>query len=166
VLLKTPEPVTTIWRIATETRHFAATDLSGKGAAMYPGRWNEEQHPIVYASSSISLAMLETVAHLDTHGLPLNRVLVAIDVPAEIWERKRTLTPDGLEAAWSVIPAGRTSIDLGTRWLKSCTSVLLCVPSAIVPEEFVVLINPLHPDASQLSARAVRKIQYEGVLRK
>jgi hypothetical protein len=38
-----------LWGIATETRTFVAHDLSGKGAAISPGRWNGPGQAVVYA---------------------------------------------------------------------------------------------------------------------
>ena len=50
-----------IWRIASQGLTWKANDLSGNGAALSPGRWNSLDRPIVYSSSSIALACLETV---------------------------------------------------------------------------------------------------------
>ncbi|HBH73634.1 MAG TPA: hypothetical protein DDY43_09370 [Synechococcales bacterium UBA10510] len=52
------------WRIASQGRTWSANDLSGNGSALHPGRWNSRDQPIVYSSSSIALACLETVVHL------------------------------------------------------------------------------------------------------
>jgi len=60
-----------LWRIATETRSYRADDLSGAGAAISPGRWNDTGEPVLYTAPSIALAVLETAAHLDDAGLPL-----------------------------------------------------------------------------------------------
>ena len=49
-----------LWRIAAETRQYAADDLSGAGAARHPGRWNDVGEPVLYTAPSISLAVLET----------------------------------------------------------------------------------------------------------
>ena len=40
-----------IWRIASQGLTWKANDLSGNGAARYPGRWNSLDRPIVYSSS-------------------------------------------------------------------------------------------------------------------
>ncbi|MEJ5978818.1 RES domain-containing protein [Novosphingobium sp. PS1R-30] len=58
---------------------------------------------------------------------------------------------------WEAEPSGRASIAFGTEWVKSRRSLLLEVPSVIVPEERNLLINPVHPDAARVSARKVRK---------
>ena len=52
---------------------------------MSPGRWNEEKQAVVYSAPTVGIAVLETAAHIDDAGLPLNRFLVEIDVPDAVW---------------------------------------------------------------------------------
>lgn len=51
------------------------------------------------------------------------------------------------------------------RWVRGGTSALLGLPSVIVHEETVVLINPAHPDARKVTAKTVRKFEYDLLLR-
>ena len=156
-----------LWRIATETREHPADDLSGEGAAQRPGRWNEEGQRVVYAAQTLALAVLETAAHLeDEDRLPLNRFVVRIDVPPEVWQRGEAFRPADLPPAWCAIPAGRASVDAGAAWLNGRRSGLLRVPSVLVPEESAVLLNPLHPDARHLAARAIRRFEYNRLFRR
>ena len=84
-----------VWRIATDTPAYEADDLSGRGAELNGGRWNRPGRPVIYASSTIALACLETVVHLNQSGLPLNRFLVRIDIPATVTAARRlSLTAD------------------------------------------------------------------------
>ncbi len=154
-----------LWRIATETRTFVADDLSVKAAAISPGRWNGPGQAVLYAAPTVALAMLETAAHINTLGLPLNRFLVAIDVPDAVWAQRQELPIDQLPIGWSAVPAGQTSVDVGAQWLLRQGSLVLCVPSVIVPEEPIALINPAHPMASQLTAHKVRPVTYGAVFR-
>ncbi len=154
-----------LWRIATETRFFKADDLSGAGAAKHPGRWNEEGDAVLYASPSRALAVLETAAHLDDSGLPLNRFLVRIDVPKTAWAKRQTLDPATMDQAWRAIPAGRASSRLGHEWYISGKSAILMVPSVIVEEEFNVLINPKHAGAAGLTATIIRLFEYNRLFR-
>lgn len=154
-----------LWRIATETRQYRADDLSGAGAAKRPGRWNAEGQPVVYCACSRSLAVLETAAHLGDGGLPMNRYLIQIDIAPAIWRKRKTLAPQDLDAAWNAIPAGSASIHAGSKWLLACRSALLLVPSVLVPEEQVVLVNPAHPDAAAITAKTVRKFDYNLLFR-
>ena len=110
--------------------------------------------------------MLETAAHTDPAGLPLDRYLVEIVVPKELWEQRREVRIDELPPTWNAIPAGSSSVRVGSSWLKSRSTLIMTVPSAIVEEERVALINPAHPDASKLVAKALRKFLYEPLFRK
>ena len=148
-----------LWRIAAETRTYPTDDLSGAGAAAHPGRWNDDGEPVIYCAPAIAMAVLETAAHIDDAGLPLNRFLIRIDVPDDIWVRREEMSPDMLPLTWAAIPAGGASVKVGSTWLSSKRSVLLLVPSVIVPEERTALINPVHPDAARLSAKVL--LQFE-----
>lgn len=154
-----------LWRIAAETRKHAASDLSGGGAAANPGRWNDDREPVVYCAPTIAIAVLETAAHVDDSGLPLNRYLIEIDVPDVSWARREQLDAAKLPAAWSAIPAGRASVKIGSEWLSSLRSPILLVPSVIVPEEWASLINPRHPEAAVIGARVVRRFEYNRLFR-
>jgi len=155
-----------VWRIATDTKNYEANDLSGAGAKNTGGRWNAEGDPLVYSSETQALACLETVVHLNASGLPLNRYLVSITIPAAVWADARTETLSSLPVGWDADPSGRASIQVGTAWLRSMASALLRVPSVIVPDEYNVLINPLHPDNGTIIAVKIRKWLYDPRLMK
>ena len=154
-----------LWRIATETRLYAAVDLSGAGAAAHPGRWNDKTEPIVYCAESLALAVLETAAYVDSAGLPLNRFVIQIEVPDDVWAKREDQPVSALPATWDAIPAGRASVSLGSLWLGSLRSPILRVPSANVPEDMTTLINPKHPDASKIKAKAIRRFEYNRLFR-
>ena len=155
-----------LWRIAAETRTYSANDLSGLGAAAHPGRWNDIGQPVVYAAPTIAMAMLETAAHIDDAGLPLNRFLVRIEVPDAAWAARTERSAASLPVTWCAIPAGRASIDIGAAWLRSRASPILAVPSAVVPEETIVLLNPAHDLFAGTTATAVRPVDYNRLLRR
>jgi RES domain-containing protein len=154
-----------LWRIAAETRTYPATDMSGGGAAQKPGRWNGDKEPIIYSSQTISMAVLETAAHIDDTGLPLNRYLIEITVPEPIWENREVVNVKKLPSTWAAIPAGRASVKFGSDWLSSLRAAILVVPSVIVPEESVVLINPRHAEAPKIKAKSVRLFEYNRLFR-
>ena len=154
-----------LWRIAAETRRYPADDLTGGGAAISPGRWNEEKQPVVYSAPSIAIAVLETAAHIDDSGLPLNRYLVQIDVPENVWALHEIAELATLPPAWGAIPAGKASAKFGSAWLVSQRSPILLVPSVVVPEEFAALINPAHPASAQINAKVVRLFEYNKLFR-
>lgn len=147
-----------LWRIAATTTRYAADDMSGNDAKDTGGRWNPVGLAVTYCSASIALAVHETIVHLRSGGLPLNRYLVRIDVPDAVWNSRRILAPP---VGWDALPAGMVSVQAGAEWLQSKQSALLEVPSVVVPEESNVLINPAHPDAARIVAIAVRKWHYD-----
>ncbi len=147
-----------LWRIAATTPKYVADDMSGAGAKNTGGRWNPVGMAVTYSSESIALAVHETVMHLRSGGLPLNRYLVRIDVPDDVWAARRVLMPP---VGWDALPAGMISVQAGDAWLRSKASALLVVPSVIVPEESNVLINPLHSDVPRIAATALRKWHYD-----
>lgn len=154
-----------VWRIGSDTPDYLADDLSGTGARLTGGRWNRRGMPVLYCADSAALACLETLVHLGSGGLPLNRYLLAIEIPDAVWAAREEWTPTRLPVGWDAFPAGKISLDFGDQWLAAKRSTVLCVPSAIVPEDVVVLINPAHPDAAGISAKKLRKWLYDPRLR-
>ncbi len=150
-----------LWRIASDAPAYEAHDLSGKGAEMTGGRWNAKGAPVVYASFTQALACLETIVHLGVCGLPLNRYLVRVEVPDDVWAEAERVDLASLSIGWDAAPPGKVSLDFGAAWLASRRSPALIIPSAIVPDEHNVLINPRHPASAGITAAKVRKWLYD-----
>ena len=149
------------WRIGTDTPDYTAEDLGGIGAKMTGGRWNRKGMALVYASSSRALACLETLVHLRAGDLPLNRYLVCIYIPDDIWTARHALTEKTAPVGWDALPTGKVSLDYGENWIAWGIAAVLEVPSVIVPEESNILINPRHPDAMRISAVKHHKWHYD-----
>jgi RES domain-containing protein len=145
-----------VWRIAADTE--------GHGAEATGGRWNRRGTPVVYASTTRALACLETVVHLGSGSLPLNRYLVEIVVPDAAWENRATFDA-ALHVGWDAEPAGLVSLNWGTAWAVEGSTLLVELPSVVVPEESNILINPRHRGAAALRARKVRRWAYDARLR-
>ena len=154
-----------LWRIASDTPDHVAQDLSGKGAEATGGRWNRRGLPVVYASGSASLAALETIVHFAAAGLPLNRFLVRIDVPDDLWDARLRATPASLDVGWNAVPPGKVPLDFGDAWLKDPAGPLVLeVPSVVVPEESNLLLDSRHPEMGRVKATKLRLWQYDGRL--
>lgn len=153
-----------LWRIGTDTPDYGADDLRGIGAERSGGRWNRKGIRMVYTSTSRALACLETLAHLGSGDLPLNRYLVEITLSSDAWSA-RIVFDATANVGWDAQPPGLVSLDWGTAWASSRSSLLAEVPSVIVPEESNILINPLHPDVAALAARKIRRWTYDGRMR-
>lgn len=155
-----------LWRIATETREYGADDLSGAGAAKQAGRWNSKGENVIYCAPTIAMAVLETAAHVDDNGLPMNKYLIEIEVSDTVWHAREITLVAALPATWNAIPSGRASANVGGTWLKAAKHLAMEVPSVIVPEEPTVLLNPAHPDfAGNVSAKVIRKFEYDQLFR-
>jgi RES domain-containing protein len=140
--------------------------MSGKGAALSGGRWNRKGVPVVYAASSVALAVLETIVHTDTGAWPLNRYVLEIAIPDGVWAAAKDIETLGhLPAVWDAQPAPRETLDFGDAWIASRRSVLLIVPSVVIPQETNILINPNHPDASAIKIIKTTKFIYDGRIR-
>jgi RES domain-containing protein len=73
------------WRL-NRSRYGTKSDaFSGKGAAAYPGRWNEAGIPVVYTTSSVALAVLEILVHTHDRRVSNGRfALFEVQIPAEL----------------------------------------------------------------------------------
>ena len=119
--------------------------LDGEGARRAGGRWNSPGIPVVYTSSTLSLAVLELLVHTDPDLVPTDLRAFEIDVPASL--TPAILDVGTLPANWRVIPNHPACRAIGDDWLNQGNHVLLGVPSAVIPEELNYLINPAHPGA-------------------
>ncbi|WMD21986.1 RES family NAD+ phosphorylase [Achromobacter seleniivolatilans] len=147
-----------LWRIGTTAGTYRADDLSGAGAAAVGGRYNSPGTAVVYSSSSVALAVLETVVHFAVRASEqANRYLIELAVPRAVHDARQVLTLGQLEQDypfWEAVPFAEASQAVGDNWVASGVSALLELPSAIVPHTGVpdcnVLINPAHPDAAHI----------------
>src|SRR5271163_263092 len=130
-----------LWRIS---RHL---DLSGAGGLRAPGRWHHTGHPIVYLAGSPAAALLEVCVHTSANDVPPAFTLLKISAPdtATVARIDLGLLPDD----WTI--RQELTRDLGTEWLNRKNSPALEVPSAIVPETFNTLLNPLHREAAEFA---------------
>ena len=122
-----PVPVDAIrvWRICRAVH--AAEAFSGEGARRFGGRWNSRGVPMAYASTSLALAAIELFVHLEPNLAPDDLMAIRIsDLPPE-WR------------------SGEPTRGIGDEWIGSRSSLALRVPSAPIPREWNILINPLHP---------------------
>lgn len=154
-----------LWRIATEAADYTADDMTGKGAEITGGRWNQKGTPMIYTATSLALAALEVVVHLPRAPVPLNRYVIRIEVPDDVWEARESIDQITAPAGWDAEPAGLTSRRFGDQWAKRGDSCLHGVPSVVVPLEQNVLINPAHIQAGQLSATNLGKFIFDARIR-
>lgn len=128
--------MTTVYRVVRASR--AQDALSGEGARLYGGRWNPPGSPVVYASESRALAVLETFVHLTMEARTMQFLLYEIRLP-----KRPRLQHRGTPSAprpWS----SRTCREAGRAWLEAGKELALVVPSVIVPQEKNFVLNVRH----------------------
>jgi RES domain-containing protein len=144
-----------VWRLCKKAQ--AAFD--GEGARLAGGRWNRRGTAVVYASETLALAALELLVHVDAALAPED--LVAI--PAEILESiaLTRVDPDDLPRTWRRYPAPESLARIGTDWAREMKTAVLSVPSALVPRERNILLNPTHPDFSKIRIGPAERFSFD-----
>jgi RES domain-containing protein len=146
------------WRICRA----AHRELEGEGARLHGGRWNSEGVSAVYASSTLALSVLEYLVHVDIEDVPDDLVAMALEIPDDAGER--IVAVSDLPADWNQVPDHPACAEIGDAWAAEGTALLLRVPSAVVPEESNLLINPHHPRAGDVVVASVRPFAFDSRL--
>ena len=123
---------------------FADTAFTGEGARLFGGRWNSPGTPVVYTASSLSLAQLELLVHLDAEDVLFRHWLyfpVNIDPAHVLSITEYAAIPED----YMVWPIPESTRRMGDRWITQQASVALTIPSALTPGELNLLLNPRHP---------------------
>jgi RES domain-containing protein len=93
---------------------------------------------VIYTSESRALCVAEIAVHIPLGIIPDNYVLVTIEIPNEI-------SPD-----WRYFPYVQSTRLIGDKFLMQNRSLVLQVPSAVIPGDFNYLINPAHKDIGRI----------------
>ncbi|NBB86658.1 MAG: RES domain-containing protein [Bacteroidetes bacterium] len=130
----------TVWRI-THAR-YRETAFSGAGARQYGGRFNSRGVPAVYTSESLALALVETLVGLTDVADLQHYLFFRADLPEH---QLTSVSPDDLPDAWDAHPPPQRTQALGDRWVTQRHSLVLRVPSVVVPYSYNYVLNPKHP---------------------
>ncbi len=144
-----------LWRISNHA------DLSGAGALRASGRWHSRGRPIVYLADWPACALLEVLVHLEIDALsapPREFRLIEVGIPAGIRPSRPRLLSDGWRESLEETQA------IGDHWLAGARSLLMRVPSAIVPFHANYLFNPLHKMAAATRIAAVHPVPFDARL--
>jgi len=100
--------------------------------------------------ATASLCALEVLAH--SNALPINMVFIEVEIPDSLVVT--SLEEADLPSGWNDPVAPNSTKDIGGKWVAGKSSVVLSLPSAVVPQERNYLISPSHPDFSQIKFSA------------
>lgn len=114
---------------------------------------------MVYASTTLALAALEYLVHVDPEDVPDDLVALRIEIPDDV--RADRVDAADLPSDWNLLPDHTACVARGAAWIREGRSALLRVPSALVPEEGNLLINPTHADAARIAATAARPFAFD-----
>lgn len=137
----------TAYRVVKAKRKDGA--FTGEGARKAGGRWSSKGVSAVYASSTLSLAVLEILVHLEDADLLDAYGFFPVTIPDSLVQ---TIPVDSLPPGWSGFPAPAEVQAVGDAWLRSRSSAVLRIPSAVFQgvlrdlAETNYLLNPDHPD--------------------
>jgi RES domain-containing protein len=131
-----------LWRVSNYQT------LDGVGGLYVSGRWHTKGHPVVYCTLNPATALLETLVHIeiDSEDRPERFQVLRIEGPDTLSIKK--IEVGALSSNWTEDITSTQSI--GDIWLSEGRSLLLEVPSVLVPETWNILVNPQHPEANLL----------------
>jgi RES domain-containing protein len=134
-----------LYRLTT-SKH--SDDLTGTGSKLYGGRWNSVGNAIIYCSENRSLALLEYLVNIPFKNINFDLILLKISFPDS--RRIEEINLKNLHQDWNLFPSPLELKKIGDEWTHKNNSLLLKVPSVIVPKEFNYLINPLHKEIKKV----------------
>jgi RES domain-containing protein len=144
------------WRICR--RLYSAEAATGEGARLFGGRWNSRGVRVVYASTSLALAAVETFVNLEPNLRPADLISIEGDIPDTIGIGRLELK--ALPARWSET-RDESLHRFGDEWIRTGTSAALLVPSAAIRGEWNVLLNPARPDFRTIQFRDPEAFEFD-----
>jgi RES domain-containing protein len=146
----------TAWRIV-KARH-AAGAFDGEGARVEGGRWNSPGASVVYTSQSAALAALEMLVHLGRASILPAYVLIPCTFDEALVTR---LDRKRLPKHWRSYPAPPELQLIGDDWVKSDTSAVMEVPSAVIETDSNYLLSPQHRDFSAIRVMDPQPFEFD-----
>lgn len=117
-----------------------SNSLTASGAS---NRWNKKDEFVIYTGSSRSLSTLELIVHRSSIKIvnPYKLLVISIKDKTLIKEIK----VEDLPKNWRTIEAYIDLQEIGSQWYNSAETLVLKIPSVIIPQEFNYMINTKHP---------------------
>lgn len=141
-----------VFRIASD-KYTKQLTASGKSS-----RWNKDNQFVIYAAQSRSLSTLELVVHKNIQTVLKYEVMI-VSI-ADIETLYTRLHIKDLPKRWREYKSYADLQDIGSDWYVNKKSLVLQVPSVIIPQEFNYVINLNHPDFSAETVSLVRTEAY------
>jgi len=133
-------------------------DLTGTGAKLYGGRWNEQGVAVVYFASSRAMAIMELLVHLSGDDLERDYCLAVFEMPDD---KTGLLKVEELPENWKEQECEGYLKAVGSRFIVDGQNLLLKVPSVLVEEESNILMNPNHGDSKNVKLVSKRIFNFD-----
>ncbi|MGY3053655.1 RES domain-containing protein [Pedobacter sp. UYEF25] len=144
-----------VYRISSPTY---IEDLSGAGSKQYGGRWNEKGISMVYFASSRAMAVMEVLVHVRPEQIAKEFVLAVFELPDT---DVLTIDMHNLAENWKDLAQADELKKIGSQFIKAKKYLSMRAPSAILEEEYNVLLNPAHPLAKKVTLIDRRPFQFD-----
>lgn len=125
----------------------------------FAGRWNLEGEEVIYASSSRSLACLENMVH--RKGLGDNSKYSTMVIYAPDTSSVTQVNISDLPADWNQGSDFGDCQSVGSEWFNKNQTLLLRVPSAVVPDEHNFVIHTRHSEFLEVSLIRVLPFSFD-----
>ena len=144
------------WRLIKA--EYADDAFAVEGARRGGGRWNSKGVRVFYTSGSLSLATLEVMVHTHFYSALKYYVCIPIEFDPSL---SQSITIEELPDNWKADPIPQSVKKVGDRWIQNQETVILKVPSGIIPVEYNYLINPSHPDFEKIVIHSPQKFAFD-----
>jgi RES domain-containing protein len=141
------------------SRSAFANDLSGKGSSLKGARWNSIGIEMIYTSESRALAMAEVMVHISMAMLPHDYRMVILNIPDDL--DIQLVSIEELPPNWNVFPYLSSTQMKGDSFVRENRVPVLRVPSAVVPGDFNLLLNPHHPEFRKITIIQIEKFPFD-----
>ena len=146
-----------VYRI-TRSKH--AADISGTGAARYPGRWNIKGTPVLYTGENKEIALLENIVHIPPMMTP-ELYILTIEIPDDSISELRIRD---LPGNWAQFPAPSILAEIGQTWAEKEETIALKVPSSIIYSSNNFILNCNHTNNNMVKILDQRKFYFDARL--
>ena len=118
-----------------------ATKLTASGSA---NRWNLRGQHVIYTGSSRSLSTLELIVHRGA-VVPADDYKILVISIADDDSLITQIKLSDLAGNWRSFDSYSALQEIGSRWYNEKKTLLLKVPSAVIPFEYNYVLNTEHP---------------------
>jgi len=91
--------------------------------------------------------------------IPRDLSIASIEIPNLI--KRKDVLAGNLPKDWRDYPSPPDLAEIGTKWALLNETLLLRVPSAVVENEFNILINPRHPNMKRITISKIEQFRFD-----